>query len=418
MQLDQFVVLFVLLLLSGFFSSAETALFSISKAKAIHLAKEKGPANKLIKKMKADPHRLLTTILIGNNLVNIGASAIATAITIDLIASHAVGIATGVMTFLILIFGEIFPKSIATRNNILIARLVIFPLYWLSILFTPLIVFLNFIPKLTGKIHKKPIVTEEELMTFVEVVEEEGGIEEEEKALIENIFEFDDTNASEIMAPRADMFVIDVNEELKLEEIVKSGFTRIPVIEGDIDHVVGILNIKDLLMHQATSSEAIDVRKIMREPYFVPENKKLDNLLQQFKKRKQHMAIVVDEHGGVSGLITLEDALEEIVGEIIDETDTVEPHIVKTRPNEWRVLGKSEIDEVNATIEMNIPDSREYDTFSGYVLDKIGRIPQEKEEIPLGHFLVTVKEMDGNRIREYIVRQTEVETPKEVSSST
>jgi CBS domain containing-hemolysin-like protein len=418
MQLDQFVVLFVLLLLSGFFSSAETALFSISKAKAIHLAKEKGPANKLIKKMKADPHRLLTTILIGNNVVNIGASAIATAITIDLFASHAVGIATGVMTFLILIFGEIFPKSIATRNNILIARLVIFPLYWLSILFTPLIVFLNFIPKLTGKIHKKPIVTEEELMTFVEVVEEEGGIEEEEKALIENIFEFDDTNASEIMAPRADMFVIDVNEELKLEEIVKSGFTRIPVIEGDIDHVVGILNIKDLLMHQATSNEAIDVRKIMREPYFVPENKKLDNLLQQFKKRKQHMAIVVDEHGGISGLITLEDALEEIVGEIIDETDTVEPHIVKTRPNEWRVLGKSEIDEVNATIEMNIPDSREYDTFSGYVLDKIGRIPQEKEEIALGHFLVTVKEMDGNRIREYIVRQTEVETPKEVSPST
>ena len=149
MQLDQFVILFVLLLLSGFFSSAETALFSISKAKAIHLAKQKGTTNKLIKKMKADPHRLLSTILIGNNLVNVGASAIATAITIDLFESHAVGIATGVMTFLILIFGEIFPKSIATRNNVLIARLVIFPLYWLSILFTPLIIFLNFIPKLT-----------------------------------------------------------------------------------------------------------------------------------------------------------------------------------------------------------------------------------------------------------------------------
>ncbi len=417
MQLDQFVVLFILLLLSGYFSSAETALFSISKAKAIHLAKQKGHANKLIRKMKADPHRLLSTILIGNNLVNVGASAMATAIAIDLHSSHAVGVTTGVMTFLILIFGEIFPKSIATRNNILIARLVIFPLYWLSFLFTPLIVFLNFIPKLTGKMHKKRIVTEEELMTFVEVVEEEGGIEEEEKELIENIFEFDDTNASEIMAPRADMFVIDVNQELKLEEIVKSGFTRIPVIDGDIDHVVGILNIKDLLKHQATSDSAIDVRKIMREPYFVPENKKLDNLLQQFKKRKQHMAIIVDEHGGVSGLITLEDALEEIVGEIIDETDTVEPHIVKTRSNEWRVLGKSEIDEVNETIEMDIPDSREYDTFSGYVLDQIGRIPQEKEEIPIGHFLITVKEMDGNRIREYIVCQTEVETPEEASST-
>lgn len=417
MLFDQFVVLFLLLVLSGFFSSAETALFSISKAKAIHLAKEKGRTNALIKKMKADPHRLLSTILIGNNLVNVGASAIATAITIDLVKSNAVGIATGIMTLAILIFGEIFPKSIATRNNILIARLVIIPIYWISILFYPIILFLNFIPKLTGKIHKKPFVTEEELMTFVEVVEEEGGIEEEEKELIENIFEFDDTNASEIMTPRADMFVIDGDEELKLEEIVKSGFTRIPVIAGDIDHVIGILNVKDLLAHQATSDQAVDVRKIMREPYFVPENKKLDNLLQQFKKRKQHMAIIVDEHGGVSGLITLEDALEEIVGEIIDETDTIEHHIIKTKPNEWRVLGKSEIDEVNESIKMDIPDSREYDTFSGYVLDQIGRIPQEKEQISLGNFLITVKEMDGNRIREYIVRETEGKLPGEASSA-
>jgi CBS domain containing-hemolysin-like protein len=415
MLVDQVVVLIVLLLLSGFFSSAETALFSISKAKAIHLAKQKGPANKLIKKMKDDPHRLLSTILIGNNLVNVGASAIATAIAIGLVANHAVGIAIGIMTFLILIFGEIFPKSIATRNNILIARFVIFPLYWLSLLFTPIIIFLNFIPKLTGKIQKKPQVTEEELMTFVEVVEEEGEIKEEEREFIHKIFEFDDTNASEIMTPRADMFVIDADADLNLKEIVTSGFTRIPVIEGDIDHVVGILNIKDLLKHQATSDEQVDVRKIMSQPYFVPENKKLDNLLQQFKKRKQHLAIVIDEHGGVSGLITLEDALEEIVGEIIDESDTFEPNIVKLKPNEWRVLGKSEIDEVNEKIEMNIPDSREYDTFSGYVLDRIGRIPHEKEEIPLGRFIVTVNEMDGNRIREYIVLQKEVGAPGEAS---
>ena len=415
MLIDQVVVLIVLLVLSGFFSSAETALFTISKAKAIHLAKQKGPTNKLIKKMKDDPHRLLSTILIGNNIVNVGASAIATAITINLVDSHAVGIATGVMTFLILIFGEFFPKSIATRNNILVARLVVFPLYWLSVLFTPLIVFLNFIPKLTGKIHKKPQVTEAELMTFVEVVEEEGEIKEEERELIHNIFEFDDTNASEIMTPRADMFVIDVNEELNLEEIVNSGFTRIPVIEGDIDHVVGILNIKDLLKHQATSDEAADVCKIMRESYFVPENKKLDNLLQQFKKRKQHLAIIVDEHGGVSGLITLEDALEEIVGEIVDETDRIEPHIVKLKKDEWRVLGKSEIDEVNDKIPMDIPDSKDYDTFSGYVLNQIGRIPREKDEILLSGFLVTVNEMDGNRIREYIVCQTDIEAPQEAS---
>lgn len=405
MLFEQIVVLIVLLLLSGFFSSAETALFSISKNKATYLAKDLSYLNLLIKRMKDDPHCLLSTILIGNNLVNVGASALATALTIKLVDNNAVGIATGVMTFLILIFGEIFPKSIATRNNIFIARLVIIPLYWLSILFKPVIYVLNFIPKITGKIKIRQHVTEEELMTFVEAVEEDGGIEEEEKELIENIFEFDDTSASEIMTPRADMFVINVDEELDLQKIINSGFTRIPVIEGDIDHVIGILNIKDLFMHQVTSTGVPDVRKIMGVPYFVPENKKLDNLLQQFKKRKKHIAIVVDEYGGVSGLITLEDALEEIVGEIVDETDKFEPHIVNLKKDEWRVLGKSEIDEVNDKLQMNIPDSKEYDTFSGYVLDQIGRIPQEKEEIPLGSFLVTVNEMEGTRIKEYIVRK-------------
>jgi CBS domain containing-hemolysin-like protein len=335
----------------------------------------------------------------------VAASALATAITIELASSHAVGIATGIMTLIILIFGEIFPKSLATRNNILNANLVIRPILWLSILFYPMILFLNFIPQLTGKIKNKPQVTEEELMTFVEVVEEEGEIKEEEKELIENIFEFDDTSASEIMTPRADMFVIDADDNLKLKEILKSGFTRIPVIEGDIDHIMGILHIKDLFMQHAASNGHIDVQGIMREPYFVPENKKLDSLLQAFKKRKQHMAIVVDEHGGVSGLITLEDALEEIVGEITDETDKAEPQIVKVKRDEWLVPGKSDIDEVNDNIPMNIPESKDYDTFSGYVLNAIERIPKEKEQIALGKFLVTVKEMDGNRIREYIVRQ-------------
>ena len=417
MLFDQLVVLFVLLMLSGFFSSAETALFSISRAKARHIAKERGFTNSLIKKMKDDPHRLLSTILIGNNLVNVGAAALATSITIDLVASHAVGIATGLMTALILIFGEIIPKSIATRNNVLIARVVIIPLYWLSILFTPVIYLLNFIPKLTSKVQRKSRVTEEELMTFVEVVEEEGGIEEEEKELIHNIFEFDDTSASEIMTPRADMFVINVEDQLDVEAIIRSGFSRIPVIEEDIDHVIGILNIKDLFMHQVASAKQIDARSVMGEPYFVPENKKLDHLLQEFKRRKQHLAIVVDEHGGVSGLITLEDALEEIVGEIIDETDRVEPHIVKLNKNEWRVLGKSEIDDVNDKLAMDIPDTKEYDTFSGYILDQIGRIPQEKEDINLGDFVVTVNEMDGTRIKEYIVKKT-VEVSQEVDQAT
>ena len=404
-MLNQVIILSILLLLSGFFSSTETALFSISKTKARHLAKNNGKTNILIKRMKDDPHKLLTTILIGNNIVNIGAAALATSITINIFPNYAVGLATGIMTFLILVFGEVLPKSVATQNNILIARISIYPIYWLSVLFYPVIKLLNFIPMLTGKIRRSPKVTEEELMTFVEAVEEEGEIKEEEKELIHKIFEFDDTNASEIMTPRADMFVIEADEKLNLEDIVKSGFTRIPVIEDDIEHVIGIINIKDLFLHQATSDTEIDARKIMKKPYYVPENKKLDKLLHQFKIRKHHLAIVVDEHGGVSGLITLEDALEEIVGEISDETDKEEPHIVKRKTKEWTVLGKADIDEINEIIGMDIPDLKEYDTFSGYVLNAIGRIPKENEKIAIESYIITVEEKDGNRIKKYTIKQ-------------
>lgn len=415
-MIDQFILLMILLVLSGFFSSSETALFSISRTKARHLAKMEGNTNTLIKKMKDDPHRLLSTILIGNNVVNVASSAIAARLSMNFFAeyyalgtssSYAIGAATLIMTFLILVFGEVIPKSFATRNSILIARLVIYPIYWCSILFWPVVVFLDFIPKLTGRIKQTPTVTEAELMTFVEVVEEEGEIKEEEKELIHNIFEFDDTNASEIMTPRADMFVIDASMPLDLLAITESGFTRIPVIEDTIDNVVGILNVKDILAHQARTDAPADLRQIMRPPYFVPEHKKLDSLLHQFKKRKTHMAIVVDEHGGVSGLITLEDALEELVGEIRDETDKEEPLIVKKKNREWIVMGKTDIDAVNEMIHMDIPDSAEYDTFSGYILEQIGRIPNENEELTIGDFNIVVKEKDGNRIITYLVRPVE-----------
>ena len=203
MLFNQSIGMLGLLILSGFFSSAETALFSIGKTRMRHRAKQGDRAFILIEKMKADPHRLLSTILIGNNVVNVGAAAIATSIAIDMFSNYAVGLATGVMTLLILVFGEVMPKSIAERNNLFIGKMSIYPIYWLSILFFPIILFLNFIPIITGKIKRTPSVTEEELLTFVEVVEEEGEIKEEEKELIHNIFEFDDTNASEIMTPRA-----------------------------------------------------------------------------------------------------------------------------------------------------------------------------------------------------------------------
>lgn len=403
----QLMELVLLIILSGFFSSAETALFSISKVKARHIGKSHRATDRLISKMKEDPHRLLTTVLIGNNLVNIGAAALATALALQIFHNSAIGIATGVMTLVILIFGEILPKSFAQRNNIMMARLLIYPVYWCSLLFYPIVLLMIFIPKITGRIQRSPSATEEELLTFVEVVEEEGEIKEEEKELIHNIVEFDDTSASEIMTPRGDMYFLEVDQEIDLREIIQSGYSRIPVIEGSIDNVIGVLNLKDLFMHEATSSEKPKLRALMTKPYFIPENKKLDSLMRQFKKRKQHIAIVVDEHGGVSGLITLEDVLEEIVGEISDETDKVESHIVPLSDNEWIVLGKTEIEEVNDTIGMDIPDVGDYDTFSGYILDRIEKIPSVNEEIVLDDYVVVVKEIEGNRILEYIVKRVE-----------
>lgn len=403
-MLTQLTLLFFLLVLSGFFSSAETALFSISRTRARHLAKSGRPSYLLIVRLKEDPHRLLTTILIGNNVVNIGASAMATALAIEAFPGYAIGLATGVMTLLILVFGEVFPKSLATRHNVAIASFAIVPIYWLSLLLWPAIVFLNFIPRLVGKVENQPTVTEEELMTFVEVGEEEGHIREEERELISNIFEFDDTAASEIMTPRGDMFVVDVNRELDLQAIIDSGFTRIPVIDSDIDHVIGTLNIKDLFRHHVTTEAPVVVRELMTEPYFVPENMKLNMLLQEFRERKQHIAIVVDEYGGVSGLITMEDALEELVGDISDESDKEEPHIIALKPDTWVVLGKADIEEVNAAIPLEIPDTRDYDTFTGYILYLIGRMPEVKETLAIGDYEVTVEEMEGTRINKYTVR--------------
>jgi CBS domain containing-hemolysin-like protein len=411
----QLIFLVLCLLLSAFFSSSETALFSISKIRALHMAKEGTRFDRLIMRMKEDSHGLLTTILIGNNLVNIGGSALATAIVMEQFHSNAVGIATGIMTFLILVFGEIIPKSFATQNNLLVARIVIYPLYWLSKLFLPIIAVLNFIPKVLGNYSSQPAVTEDELMTMVEVVEEGGEIKEEERELISNIFEFDDTSSSEIMTPRVDMYIIDVDDPLDIKAILESGFSRIPVIEENIDNVVGILNIKDLFAryHERCITKdvsAFDVRTIMREPFFVPESKKIDSLLHEFKQMKSHIGIVIDEHGGVEGLVTMEDVLEELVGEISDETDQLDPHLVRLKDKRWIVLGKADIDEINKNLGLSIDDSSDYDTFSGYILDRMGRIPDVGESIDIVPYTATVKEKDGNRIKTFMLKK-EVRKP-------
>jgi putative hemolysin len=401
-----FILLACLLVLSGFFSSSETALFSLGRTKARHLAKSETRVNQLILKMKQDPHRLLSTILIGNNLVNIAASSLATVIAIEYLpGGSAVGIATGIMTFLVLVFGEIFPKTIATQHNVAVSQLVIIPIYWFSYLFFPLTWFLHFIPRIAGVEKGVQPITEEELITFVDVVHEDGEINLEERELIHNIIKLDDLNVSEIMTPSADMFFIDRNKPLELDKILDSGYTRVPVVDGNIDNTVGLINVKDLFNEQIRKGGTPDIEKIIREPYFVPEYKKLDQLLKQFKRKKEHAAIVVNEYGEVTGMVTLEDVLEAIVGDIIDETDIVKPKVVKVKENEWLVSGSADIEIVNEKLKTNIPESTEYETFSGFILEQTGRIPNEQEQIVFGKFVATVKHMEGNRITSFLVNR-------------
>ena len=410
----EITLLILCLFLSGFFSSSETALFSISKVKALHIAKDGSRTGLLIMQMKEDSHTLLTTILIGNNLVNIGASALATSLSISYFQNNAVGIATGIMTLMILVFGEIFPKSFANHNNVLVSRGVIYPLFWLSKLFWPIIFVLNFIPKLHGTIdNSQETVTEDELMTMVEVVEEEGEIKEEEKEYITNIFEFDDTSCSEIMTPRADMFVVDISEGLDIQTVLKTGFSRIPIIEDTIDNIIGILHVKDLFakfQKQVAAQKDVknlDLKAIMKKPYFIPESKKLDSLLQDFKTKKSHMAVVVDEHGGVSGIVTLEDVMEEIFGEITDESDRNTPDIVQLKGKKWLVSGKIDVDHLNKELNLGIPESASYDTVSGFFLEQVERIPNPGESIRMNNWVITVKDMDGNRIKSFIIKPGE-----------
>ncbi len=400
----ELAALIVLVLCSSFFSASETALFSISKVRARHLAKNGGRRDRLIAELKEDAHTLLTTILIGNNLVNIGASALATGLAIDLIGDHGVGLATGVMTFLILVFGEIFPKSLATRNNVGIARLVVVPLRWLSILFWPVLRLLDFIPRLTGLVGRRQAATEQELLTYVEMIAEAGEIAPVEKEYIEKIFRLDDTTVATVMTPRTEMFVADLARPLELSQLTDSGYTRIPVIDGSVDNVVGVLNIKDLFTARAAKQPHDDLRQLMRKPFFVPESMTLDHLLQTFKRRRQHLAVVVDEYGGVAGLITLEDVLEEIVGDIVDETDEHEPGVVAVKEGEWIVRGRAPLDEVTRATGMPLDPSTEFGTFSGFVVNQLQRVPRKNEQLNVGAYQVTVKEAHGPRIRAYLVR--------------
>ena len=402
----QIILLVILLVMSGFFSMSETALMALSKIRIRHMVEEGVKGAKLIEKLTEDPSRLLGAILIGNNIANIGASALATSIALKAFGERGVGIVTIIMTILVLIFGEITPKSIAKQNSEKVALRVSNPINIIVRLFKPLVSIFTLISSLFIRLlggdpkATEPFITEEELKTMVGVSEEEGVLEDVEKEMIFNVFEFADAQVKDVMVQRVDVIAVDVNATYdEVINIIKTEqFSRIPVYNQNIDDVIGILNVKDLII-ASQSKENFNVSDYMREPYYTFEFKKITELFSEMKNTRNHMAVVLDEYGGNVGIVTIEDLIEEIVGEIEDEYDDEEDSdIIVVKEDEYIVDGSARLDHIGDLIGVTM-ESEEFDSVGGLVIGELGRFPEQSEEVRLNNIRFVVEEVDKNRIK-------------------
>ena len=399
----QLVILVLLLSASAFFSSAETALMTSNKLRIRNLAENGDKRAEKVLEITANTDKMLSAILIGNNIVNLSASALSTTLTLKMFGSSLVGVATGVLTFLILVFGEITPKNVASKNAEDMALKYIGIISLLVIVLTPAIYIVNKVAGIVISLFIKnnddnSMVTEDELRAMVEVSHEDGVIEKEEKKMIVNVVDFGDTVAGDIMLPRVDMVMVSV--ESSYEEILKifreERYTRIPVYEESPDNVIGILNVKDFLLIE--DKENFSVKEHLREPLYTYEYKKTSSLMVDMRKTGANIVIVLDEYGTTVGLITLEDMLEEIVGEIRDEFDADEDEgITKISETEYLIDGSTNLDDVNDRIGLEL-SSEEYESIGGIIMEKLGRLPVEGEVITFDNIILTVKKMDHARI--------------------
>lgn len=399
----QLVILVLLLSASAFFSSAETALMTSNKLRIRNLAENGDKRAEKVLEITANTDKMLSAILIGNNIVNLSASALSTTLTLKIFGSSLVGIATGILTFLILVFGEITPKNVASKNAENIALKYIGIISVLVVILTPVIYVVNKVAGIVISLFVKNnddnnMVTEDELRAMVEVSHEDGVIEKEEKKMIVNVVDFGDTVAGDIMLPRVDMVMVSV--ESSYEEILKifreERYTRIPVYEESPDNVIGILNVKDFLLIE--DKENFSVKEHLREPLYTYEYKKTSSLMVDMRKTGANIVIVLDEYGTTVGLITLEDMLEEIVGEIRDEFDADEDEgITKISETEYLIDGSTNLDDVNDRIGLEL-SSEEYESIGGIIMEKLGRLPVEGEVITFDNIILTVKKMDHARI--------------------
>lgn len=401
----QIGLLVVLLLGSGFFSASETSLMSLSKIRIRYMEDEGVKGAKLVGSLIEKSSDLLSSILVGNNIVNIAATSVSTSLFISIFGDGGVAIATAVMTVLVLVFGEITPKTIAANSPEKVAVVVSKPISIIMKITKPIVWIFNL---LTGIIFKimgidndgvKPFISEEELKAMVNVSHEEGVLEMEEREIINNVFQFGDMQAKEAMIQRLDMVAIDIEDSYdEIIELFKSEkLSRLPVYQESIDDIVGILNIKDIIFLSDEEIENFDIKDYVREAFFTYEFKKITQLLEEMKKEKTQMAIVVDEYGGTAGLLTIEDLVEVIVGDIDDEYDEEEEEIVKINDNEYLVEGSTKISDVNEQLGINL-ESEEFDSIGGFIIGYLKRIPEENEIIEVEDVKFKVESIDKNRI--------------------
>ena len=403
----QLVIIFILLILSAFFSSSETALTTVSKLKLRTLADEGSKRAKKVLNVIENPGKLLSTILIGNNIVNISVSALTTTFCTEIFGSKFIGVATGILTILVLIFGEVTPKTLATQYSVQFSMFVVYPIWILMIILTPAIWLLNIITGLIYKIFKVDpsatgnLMTESELRTMVNVSHEEGVIENEERFMISNVVDFGDALTKDIMIPRADVVCADVNSTY--DELVKlfieEAYSRIPIYEESKDNIIGILYLKDLFFYRESNDKRnFNLRKILRKPVYAYEYQKTSQIFNDMKTASTTMLIILDEYGVTSGIITMEDLIEEIVGEIRDEYDDDENDFIKQLDETTYDIDASiKLDDLNDALNITL-SSDDYDSLAGYVIQLMDKLPNEGEEVSDDNLHFKVTKVTKNRI--------------------
>ena len=411
----EYIAIVICLLLSGLFSGAEIAFFSLSESKLQTMAEEGRRTAKLALSLRQNPQRLLSTILIGNNVVNLTAAALISMITFEHFGSEAVAIATGGLTVFVLIFGEIVPKTLSAKYAPSAVQFFAYMIYWMEKLFAPALFLLEpLILKLTGgRGLAVPFVTKEELKIMIEAGGKTGVLETEKVEMIKNLFEFTELTAKDVMTPRIDTVVIDSNlslDEAK-DDLFNTKHSRIPIYDGLRDNITGILYRTHALIELAQGNRTIKLKELALPPLFIPISKPVSDLLKQFQQEKRHLAVVVNEFGGVMGIVTTEDLLEEVVGDILDETDVSEELIKRTGKNEILVSGRTEVRKINEFLKVALDKDEDvvFYTISGLIQQHLGHIPAVGEELRVAGCLLTIREADNRSIKSVqILKQEDV----------